>query len=54
MGTAKGCHKRVSGGDAAFHDLSAGRFTLIILDRVHHHAGISVEHVTSRARVVRR
>jgi hypothetical protein len=30
MGTATDCHKRVSGEDATFHDLSAGRFTLII------------------------
>jgi hypothetical protein len=34
MGTATGCHKRVSGEDAAFHGLSTGYFTIIILDRV--------------------
>jgi hypothetical protein len=51
MGTATGCHKRVSRGDAAFHGLSAGRFTLIILDRVHRRAGMPVEHVTSRTGV---
>jgi hypothetical protein len=51
MGTATGCHKRVSGEDAAFHGLSAGRFTLIILDRVHRRAGMPVERVTSRTGV---
>ena len=32
MGTATGCHMRVSGEDAAFHGLSAGLFTFIIRD----------------------
>ncbi len=31
--TARDCHQPVSGEDAAFHDLSAGLFTLIIRDR---------------------
>jgi hypothetical protein len=52
MGTAPGCHNRVSGEDAAFHGLSAGRFTLIIPDRVRRRAGIPVEHVNRRIRVV--
>ena len=51
MGTATGCHKRVSGEDAAFHGLSAGRFTLIIPDRVHRRAGTRLEEVNSRTRV---
>src|ERR1700722_5965792 len=33
-GTTKDCHQPVSGEDAAFHDLSAGLFMLIIRDRV--------------------
>jgi hypothetical protein len=51
MGTATGCHKRVSGEDAAFHGLSAGRFMLIITDHAYRRPAIPVEHVTSRARV---
>jgi hypothetical protein len=51
MGTATGCHKRVSGEDAAFHGLSTGYFTLIIPRSCPPPAGIPVERVTSRARV---
>ena len=51
MGTATGCHMRVSGEDAAFHGLSAGRFTLIILDRVYRRASIPIERVDNRTRL---
>jgi hypothetical protein len=51
MGTATGCHMRVSGEDAAFHGLSAGRFTLIILDRVYRPASIPIERVDNRTRL---
>jgi len=51
MGTATGCHKRVSGENAAFHGLSAGRFTLIITDHAYRRTDIPVEHVTSRTSV---
>ena len=50
MGTTTGCHKRVSGEDAAFHGLSAGHFPLIIADGVPRRPDVSAEYVNSRTR----